>query len=177
VNGPGIVENKKGERGTRYRGGYRRERAFLRHVAGVEAGAFGIAGVAGTGVNCAQLGCPGIMAVLRMCIRMMARHGGSQQGNSQEDVLQHVHTAYIDAKTVPLFKKKPPGLRGAVFEILNYGLDFEDGKIVLADTALGAFPVVGNIFKLGSRRNPAVGIADFRVVNPATYVTDIFFHN
>jgi hypothetical protein len=55
-------------------------------------------------------------------------------------------------------------------------LAFDDGKVIFANAALGAFPVVGNILELGARRDAAVGVADFRIIDPATYITNVFFH-
>ncbi len=55
-------------------------------------------------------------------------------------------------------------------------LIFDDRKVVFANAALGAFPIVGNIGKGGAGGDSIIGIASFGVINPAAYVTDIFFH-
>jgi len=64
-----------------------------------------------------------------------------------------------------------------VFFAAAAGLIFEDGKIILADTALRALPIVGNILERRAGSDSTVGIADFRIVDPATYVTEIFLHS
>lgn len=54
---------------------------------------------------------------------------------------------------------------------------FHDFKHVFADTAEGAYPIVGNILKCGSGSDASVGITYFGVIDPLAYSADVFVHN
>lgn len=71
-------------------------------------------------------------------------------------------------------KNAPPGRAGRLKNMRK--LVFQDGKVVLADAAFGAFPIVGNIFEGGTGGNAAIGVAHFGVVDPSAYIAYIFFH-
>ena len=49
-------------------------------------------------------------------------------------------------------------------------------KIIFTYTTLGAFPIVGNVVEGRAGGNTAVGVTNFWIINPATYIADIFFH-
>ena len=49
-------------------------------------------------------------------------------------------------------------------------------EIVLADAADGAYPVVGDVRKGGARRDAAVRVAHFRVLDVAAYVANVLVH-
>ena len=66
--------------------------------------------------------------------------------------------------------------RPADAERFLISLGFDDGKVVFANTAFGAFPIVGDVFELGAGGKSAIGVTDFGVIDPAAYVADIFFH-
>lgn len=50
-------------------------------------------------------------------------------------------------------------------------------ELVLAYAADGAYPVVGQVFKLGAGRNPAVGIAYGGVIDPVADFANVFVHS
>jgi hypothetical protein len=49
-------------------------------------------------------------------------------------------------------------------------------KILLAGSAHGANPIIGNGFKGCPSGNSAVGIPLGRIIDVATYCTNVFFH-
>ena len=49
-------------------------------------------------------------------------------------------------------------------------------EIVFAYAAEGANPVVGDIFKRGTRLDAAFGVSNGGVILPAAYFTNIFIH-
>lgn len=50
-------------------------------------------------------------------------------------------------------------------------------EVFLGHTTNGANPIIGNILKSCSGFNSAIRIAYLRIIYPATYVTNVLFHN
>ena len=48
------------------------------------------------------------------------------------------------------------------------------GKVVLADTAKGAYKIFGQIGKGSAGSNAVIGVAQFLVVDPTAYIAYIF---
>jgi hypothetical protein len=55
----------------------------------------------------------------------------------------------------------------------NLGLEL---KLFLADAAVGADPILGDIFPLGAGGDAVIGISDCLIIDIAANDTDILFH-
>ena len=50
-------------------------------------------------------------------------------------------------------------------------------EVVLTNTADGAYPILGDVFKGCSWSDTAIGIAYFWIINITTCVANVLFHN
>jgi len=50
-------------------------------------------------------------------------------------------------------------------------------EVVLTNTADGAYPILGDVFKRSARSDTAIGIAYFWIINITTCVANVLFHN
>ena len=50
-------------------------------------------------------------------------------------------------------------------------------EVVLTNTADGAYPILGDVFKRCSGSDTAIGIAYFWIINITTCVANVLFHN
>lgn len=62
----------------------------------------------------------------------------------------------------------------AIIFFLKVGFYF---KVFFADSADGAYPVIGNIFESCAGSHSVVGVANCGIIDPVANCASVFFHN
>ena len=66
---------------------------------------------------------------------------------------------------------------GLFLQKVFFGLLFNEAEIILAYSAKRANPIIWDVFECCTWSDTALWITYFWIINPTTYVTNIFLHN